>query len=57
VNAEQLRRSLSIVGEVADAPTMEEFTRRASDGLARVIPAQGISAAAMLVAGLAQAPD
>jgi DNA-binding CsgD family transcriptional regulator len=39
----QLRRSLDLVGEVADAPTVEEFTRRASDGLAGLIPAQGIS--------------
>jgi DNA-binding NarL/FixJ family response regulator len=43
VNDAQLRRSLDLVGEVADAPTAEEFTRRAADGLARLIPAQGIS--------------
>jgi DNA-binding NarL/FixJ family response regulator len=43
VNDAQLRQSLDLVGEVADAPTAEEFTRRASDGLARLIPAQGIS--------------
>src|SRR5919197_728390 len=43
VNDTQLRRSLDLVGEVADAPTAEEFTRRAADGLARLIPAQGIS--------------
>jgi DNA-binding CsgD family transcriptional regulator len=39
----QLRRSLDIIGEAADAPTVEEFTRRVSEGLGRLIPAQGIS--------------
>jgi DNA-binding CsgD family transcriptional regulator len=43
VKTKQLRRSLNLVGEVADAPTVEEFTRRASEGLAGLIPAQGIS--------------
>jgi DNA-binding CsgD family transcriptional regulator len=43
VYAKQLRASLDLVGEVADAPSVEEFTRRASDGLAGLIAAQGIS--------------
>ena len=43
MNAEKLRRALDLVGDVADAATPEEFTRRASDGLRRLIPAQGIS--------------
>jgi DNA-binding CsgD family transcriptional regulator len=43
VKAEQLRRSLELVGEVAGAPTAEEFTHRASEQLERLIPAQGIS--------------
>ena len=43
MNAKQLRRSLDLVGAVADAPTVEEFTRRASERLPGLIPAQGIS--------------
>jgi DNA-binding CsgD family transcriptional regulator len=43
MRAKQLRSSLELVGEVADAPTVEEFTRRASERLAGLIPAQGIS--------------
>jgi DNA-binding CsgD family transcriptional regulator len=43
VHAKQLGRSLQLVGEVADSPTVEEFTCRAAEGLGRLIPAQGIS--------------
>jgi DNA-binding CsgD family transcriptional regulator len=43
MNAKQLRRSLDLVGELADAPTVQEFTRRASERLHGLIPAQGIS--------------
>jgi DNA-binding CsgD family transcriptional regulator len=43
VNDAKLRGSLGLVGEVADAPNVEEFTLRAADGLARLISAQGIS--------------
>jgi DNA-binding CsgD family transcriptional regulator len=43
VNGKQLRWSFDLVGEVADAPTVEEFSRRASEGLSRLIPAQAIS--------------
>lgn len=43
MHAKQLRRSLELVGEVADSPSAAEFTRRAADGLDRLIPAQGIS--------------
>jgi DNA-binding CsgD family transcriptional regulator len=43
VDTKQLRRSLELVGEVADASTPEEFTLRASAGLSRLIPAQGVS--------------
>jgi DNA-binding CsgD family transcriptional regulator len=43
MDAKQLRRSLELVRDVADASTVEEFTIRASEGLGRLIPAQGIS--------------
>ena len=43
MNGRQLRGALDLVGEVADAPTVEEFTRRASERLPGLIPAQGIS--------------
>ena len=43
MNGRQLRASLNLVGEVSDAPTVEEFTQRAGEGLRRLIPAQGIS--------------
>src|SRR5919204_481581 len=43
MNARQLRGSLALVGAVADASTVEEFTRRASERLPGLIPAQGIS--------------
>jgi DNA-binding CsgD family transcriptional regulator len=43
VNDAKLRGSLDLVGQVADAPTEEEFTLRAADGLRRLFPAQGIS--------------
>lgn len=43
MNNAKLRGSLDLVGQVADAPTEEEFTLRAAEGLARLIPAQGIS--------------
>src|SRR5919204_1549265 len=43
MNAKQLRRSLDLVGAVANAPTVEEFPRRASERLPGLIPAQGIS--------------
>jgi len=43
VHDRQLLASLDLVGEVAGASDAEEFTRRASEGLARLIPAQGIS--------------
>jgi DNA-binding CsgD family transcriptional regulator len=43
MNAKQLRGSLDLVGELADAPTVEEFTHRASERLPGLIPAQSIS--------------
>src|SRR5919197_57827 len=43
MNAKQLRRSLDLVGAVADASTVEDFPRRASERLPGLIPAQGIS--------------
>lgn len=43
MDTKQLRGTLNLIGEVADAPTVEDFTLRASDGLGRLISAQGIS--------------
>ena len=43
VDARKLRGAVDLVGSVADTSTVAEFTQRASDGLARLIPAQGIS--------------
>jgi len=43
MDAKQLQRSLELVRDVADASTVEEFTLRAAEGLARLIPAQAIS--------------
>jgi hypothetical protein len=43
MNSRQVQGAFELVGEVADAPTAEEFTRRADAKLRRLIPAQGIS--------------
>jgi DNA-binding CsgD family transcriptional regulator len=43
VDARKLRGAVDLVGSVAEASSVAELMRRASDGLARLIPAQGIS--------------
>src|SRR5919197_4251842 len=43
MDAKRVRRSLDLVSEAADAPTVAELTRRVSEGLGRLIPAQAVS--------------